>query len=109
MADSLAPRRSGGSEAKEGTMAIVVKFAVNNMPADRYDEVIRRLEAGGAGAPAGRLYHVAYGSPDAIQVIDVYDSPDSLNAFGATLIPILQEMGIEAAPDVQMVHSIIQG
>jgi hypothetical protein len=90
-------------------MAIVVKFAVNNMPADKYDDVIRRLEAAGAGAPAGRLYHTAYGTQDAIQVIDVYDSPESLNAFGAALMPILQELGIEAVPDIQPIHNTIQG
>jgi hypothetical protein len=90
-------------------MAIVAKFTVSNMPADKYDEVIRRLAAAGAGAPAGRLYHIAYGSQDAIQVIDVYDSPETLNSFGPMLMPILQELGIEAVPDVQMVHNIIQG
>ena len=90
-------------------MAIVAKFAVSNMPADKYDEVIRRLSAAGAGAPPGRLYHVAYGDQGAIQVIDVYDSPQALESFGASLGPLLQELGIEAIPDVQPVHSIIQG
>lgn len=90
-------------------MAIVVKFTVRNMPADRYDEVIRQLEAAGSGAPPGRLYHISYGSADSIQVIDVYDSPASLDAFGAVLVPILQGMGIEVEPDVQPVHNIIPG
>ena len=90
-------------------MAIVVKFAVSNMPAEKYDEIIRRLEAAGAGAPPGRLHHVAYGSPECIQVIDVFDSPESFQAFGSTLVPILQELGVEAAPDVQAVHNIIKG
>ena len=34
---------------------IVVKFDVNNMDAAKYDEVIRRLEEIGQGAPEGRL------------------------------------------------------
>ena len=90
-------------------MAIVAKFAVSNMPASRYDEVIRRLEAAGAGAPPGRLYHVAYGDQGALQVIDVFDSPQAMEAFGATLVPILQELGITAVPEVQEAHNIIPG
>ena len=90
-------------------MAIVVQFAVEGMSADQYDTVLQRLEAAGAGAPPGRLYHVSYGSPDNLQVIDVYDSPQSLEAFGGTLQPILQEMGIVARPDIQEVYKIIRG
>jgi len=89
-------------------MAIVVKFAVQGMSTDQYETVLRRLEAAGAGAPPGRLYHVSYGSPDNLQVIDVYDSPQSLEAFGKTLVPILQEFGINAQPDVQEAYKIIR-
>ena len=37
------------------------------------------------------------------------DSPQSLEAFGRTLQPILQELGIAAQPDVQEVYKIIRG
>lgn len=90
-------------------MAIVAKFAVSNMSAEKYDEVIRRLAAAGAGVPAGRLDHLCYGPRDNLQVIDVYDSPQSLQAFGAVLVPILQEFGIEAQPEVQEVYNTIRG
>jgi hypothetical protein len=90
-------------------MAIVVQFAVDGMSTEQYDAVLQRLEAAGAGAPPGRLYHVSHGSPDNLQVIDVYDSPQSLEAFGGTLQPILQELGIVAQPDIQEVYKIIRG
>lgn len=90
-------------------MAIVAKFEVQDMPADRYEEVLRRLEEVGQGAPKGRLYHVSYGSTDNLQVIDVYDSPESMQAFGQKLVPILQGLGIHAQPDVQEVHKAILG
>jgi hypothetical protein len=90
-------------------MAIVVQFALDGMSAEQYDAVLQRLEAAGAGAPPGRLHHVSYGSRDNLQVIDVYDSPQSLEAFGGTLQPILQEMGIVARPDIQEVYKIIRG
>jgi hypothetical protein len=79
-------------------MAIVVKFNVTGMSAEIYETALRRLEAAGGGAPRGRLQHIAYGSPDNLDVIDVYDSPESFENFGKTLGPILAEFGITAQP-----------
>ena len=62
-------------------MAIVVKFAVIGMSSEKYDAVLSRLEAEGAGAPPGRLYHVSYGSRDNVQVIDVFESSQAFEAF----------------------------
>lgn len=90
-------------------MAIVVRFAVSGMSKTKYEEVHRRLEAAGFGAPPGRLYHVGYGPDDAIQVIDVWESPEALDAFGQRLVPILQEMGIAATPQVDPAVLIVAG
>lgn len=90
-------------------MAIVVRFQVSNMTAEKYDTVLKRLEAAGAGAPPGRLHHVSFGSHNSLQVIDVYDSPQSLENFGKTLVPILQELGIKAEPHVEEAYKIIKG
>jgi hypothetical protein len=90
-------------------MAIVASFKVDHMTTSKYETVLRRLEAAGAGAPPGRLYHVSYGSHDGLQVIDVYDNDESLMNFGKTLMPILQEMGITAKPDVHQAYKIIKG
>ncbi len=90
-------------------MAIVVKFKVSNMTAQKYDTVLKRLAAAGAGVPPGRLHHVSYGSHDNLQVIDVFDSPQSLESFGKTLAPILQELGIKAEPNIEEAYKIIKG
>ena len=90
-------------------MAIIVHFAVEEMNEDKYAEILRRLEKAGAGAPPGRLYHACYGAKDALIVVDVYDTPESFEAFGKTLVPILTEMGVRATPDVRPVHNIING
>jgi hypothetical protein len=75
-----------------------------------YDETISRLEAAGAGAPAGRLYHVAMESDGLVQVFDVWDSQESFEAFGATLMPIMTELGADpGAPMVSPIHNIIVG
>jgi len=75
-----------------------------------YDDVIKRLEAAGAGAPAGRRYHVALETDGLIQVFDIWDSMESFEAFGATLVPIMTELGADPGePQVAPVHNVIEG
>ncbi|MBI3796986.1 MAG: hypothetical protein HY268_08465 [Deltaproteobacteria bacterium] len=90
-------------------MAIVVLFEVTGCNSAKYDEVIRRLTAIGQRVPDGQLYHICYGDRQRLQVIDVFESPAKLDAFGAKLMPILQDMGIEAKPTVLEVYNIIEG
>lgn len=90
-------------------MAIVVKFSVSGMPVDTYETVLRRLEAAGVGAPLGRLHHVSYGNRNTLQVIDVFDSRAALDRFGATLLPILRELGVTVQPEVHDAYKIIRG
>jgi hypothetical protein len=75
-----------------------------------YDELVARLEAAGAGSPPGRLYHVALESDGLIQVFDVWESQESFEAFGAALLPIMGELGVDPGqPSVAPVRNIIQG
>ena len=89
-------------------MAVIALFEVEVATAAKYDEVIRRLTDIGLRVPDGQSYHVAYGDSERLQVIDVYDSPEQLEAFGAQLMPILQELRIEAKATVLDVHNVIE-
>ncbi len=90
-------------------MAILAMFEVSGATAAKYDEVIRRLTALGLRVPDGQKYHVAFGDKDRLQVIDIFDTAAQLDAFGARLMPILQEMGIGAKASVFEVYNIIDG
>jgi len=91
-------------------MALGFYFTPSSFTTSAYDDVIGRLEAAGAGAPAGRLYHVALETDGQIQVFDVWDSEESFEAFGATLLPIMAELGADPGqPQVSPVHNIIKG
>ena len=90
-------------------MAIVVMFEVDGATSSKYDEVIRRLTEIGQRVPDGQMYHICYGDRQRLQVIDVFESPAKLDAFGAKLMPILQEMGITAKPAVFEVYNIMAG
>ena len=91
-------------------MAITVRFTPKSMSAAKYDECIKRLEQAGAGAPKGRLYHVCYGKMNDLRVFDVWDSSESFDEFGQTLMPILQELSIDPGePEISEVHNVITG
>ena len=91
-------------------MALIVHFTPKGMDDSKYAEVLRRLEAAGAGAPPGRLHHACYGDKAALRVTDIYDTAQSFDAFGKTLVPILAALGIDVGrPEVIEVHNIIRG
>jgi len=91
-------------------MALGFYFAPQSMSAQQYDTVVKRLEAAGAGKPAGRLYHACFGPADKVMVFDVWDSQASFDRFGQTLMPIMAELGIDPGqPQVMPIHNIIKG
>ena len=91
-------------------MSIVIRFTSKNFTAAKYEETVKRLEAAGQGAPAGRLYHVCFGDPNNLRVSDIWDSRESFEKFGETLKPIMEDLGIES-PETEIleVHNIIEG
>ena len=91
-------------------MSFVLHFRPAGFPLAKYNEVIKQLEAAGAGSPKGRSYHVCYGNPDSVQVTDVWDNMDDFQAFGKTLVPIMNSLGADPGqPEIQEVNNIIVG
>jgi hypothetical protein len=70
-------------------MAIGIYFSPAAMSAAKYDECIKLLRKAGAGNPAGRSYHAAFGPKDKLMVFDVWTSQAAFDKFGKTLMPIL--------------------
>jgi hypothetical protein len=91
-------------------MALGMYFTPAGFTPAIYDDTLRRLEAAGAGAPAGRIYHVALESEGLVQVFDVWESQESFEAFGATLLPIMAELGVDPGqPMASPVRNTIKG
>ena len=92
-------------------MALGFYFAPKGMTGDAYDDVIKQLEAAGQGAPRGRQYHVAFdGGEGGLHVFDVWDSKETFDQFGQTLMPILADAGVDVGePQIVEVHNIIEG
>ena len=92
------------------TMALGFYLAHEGFTPEKYTEVLKKLEAAGAGAPKGRTLHVALESDGAISVFDIWESQAEFEAFGTTLVPILAELGVVLNdPMVMTVHNVIEG
>ena len=89
-------------------MAIGIYFSPAAASAEKYDECIKLLKKAGAGNPAGRSYHAAFGPKDKLMVFDVWTSQAAFDKFGKTLMPILQQLGIDPGqPMVMPMHKVI--
>ena len=91
-------------------MSIVVRFTPTGLTAEQYDRTIRLLEEREAFPPDGLDYHVCFGSDGNLVVSEIWDSQEQFEAFGARLMPILTEVGIQfsGAPQSFEVHNIMK-
>jgi hypothetical protein len=92
-------------------MAIVMHNEQASSTLEQYDEVIRRLEAAGHGAPPGRLHHCAFAHDDgSLGVVDIWESREAFEEFGKTLMPIFGEIGMDPGTLVfHQLHNVIEG
>jgi hypothetical protein len=91
-------------------MALGIYFTHEGFTPELYDTTIKRLEAAGAGTPKGRSFHVALETNGAVQVFDIWESQEDFDAFGPTLVPILNELGVQLGePMVANVHNVLKG
>ena len=91
-------------------MALLIRFSPPSLTAKQYDEVVGRLEAEGVFPAEGLEYEVCFGSDGNLKVSQVWDTREHMDAFGARLMPILNEVGVNPGePEVLEVHNTIKG
>ena len=91
-------------------MAFVMRVAPQGLTADKYDELVGKLEAAGEGAPAGRLFHVCFGDKENLRVSDIWDTRENFDRFFPIAGSMMQELGIpQAEPEFFEAHNIIEG
>jgi hypothetical protein len=92
-------------------MSILVRFTgAPSLTADKYDEAMPRVEAGGPFPPDGLELHVAFSAGGSFRVSEIWDSKEQFEAFGERLMPILNESGIELAgpPEIIEIHNMVK-
>src|SRR5205085_4123686 len=79
------------------------------MTLDQFNETHRRLADAGAAEPEGRIHHSCFGDDGELMVYDIWESPETFQAFGQTMMPILAEVGVDAGePSIMAVHRLDQ-
>ena len=92
-------------------MAVALVF--EGITQEQYEESVRRLTGGSAlSSPddwpvAGLLAHVAGQGQGTFRVVDVWESQEALEAFGAQLMPILSEIGVQGEPEIYPLHTFV--
>lgn len=95
-------------------MAVVVVFQSPTLTQAQYEESVRQLTGGRSRleTPAdwpveGLLVHVAGQGPSGFRVVDVWESEEAFRRFGEKLMPILEQIGVEDAPEVYPLHTLV--
>ena len=92
-------------------MSIVVRFAPENLTAEKYDEAIRRHKVDGIEFPPdGMEYHVCFGTDGNLRVSEIWESREKLQAYGEKLMPLLADVGIQLSgePEIFEAHNIVK-
>jgi hypothetical protein len=90
-------------------MSVLIRFAPASLTAEQYDESVRKLEEAGVFPPEGLDYHVCFGTDGNLAVSEIWDTREQLEAFGAQLMPILAEVGIDPGePTIIDIHNTVR-
>ena len=95
-------------------MAVVIVHQGAGLTRESYEETVRRVTGGKtrlespADWPAeGLLVHTAGEAEGGFRIVDVWESEEAVQRFGETLMPIMQELGIEAPLEIYPADTFI--
>ena len=80
---------------------------------EQYEEVVRkmtgneRMESPSDWPAEGLLVHATGQGASGFRVVDVWESEEAFNRFGAVIGPILQKLGVDARPEVYPAHTVV--
>ena len=95
-------------------MAILMIHEAPGGTQEQYEQVAARVAAGGSfDSPGdwpvgGLLFHAAGPTDNGWRVVDVWESEQAFQSFGAIIGPVLQEIGFPGEPKVFPLHNLVQ-
>jgi hypothetical protein len=97
-------------------MAIVLVHEGPTVTQENYQRTVEKLTGGKTKMESlsdwpvdGILVHVAGEGPNGFRVVDVWESQETVDAFGEKLGPILAEVGITDPPQMYEAHAFVGG
>ena len=95
-------------------MSVLMLLEMPGATTEQYEQVIGRLTDGKSRMeslsdwPAdGILAHAAGQGQNGFRVVDVWESEDAFRRFGVTLVPILEELGVDVQPEVYEAYAFV--
>ena len=87
---------------------IAVLSMPESMTTEQYDRVVEQFEDARVSPASGHRLHVCFGHGEQLMVFDVWDSVEDLQAFAATIAPIMANQQIVIAPPQPLeVHRLV--
>ena len=97
-------------------MAIVLVHEGPTVTQENYEKTVEKLTGGKTKMESfsdwpvdGILMHCAGEGPTGFRVVDVWESQEAAEAFGARLAPALAEVGITDQPHMYEAHAFVAG
>lgn len=90
-----------------------VVLIVEGVEQEQYEESIRRLmgkdraETPSDWPVAGLLAHITGQGDNGFRVVDVWESQEALDSFASHLMPVLNEIGMDATPEIYSTHTYV--
>ncbi len=95
-------------------MPVVIVHQGPSLTQERYEETVRRVSGGKRRMESpedwpveGLLVHATGQGANGFRVVDVWESEEAFRRFGETLVPILEEIGVEEQPEVYPAHTFV--
>jgi hypothetical protein len=93
---------------------VVAVFQSPSLTQEQYEESVRKLTGGKSRVDspadwptAGLLAHISGQGQQGFRVVDVWESEEAFRRFGETLMPILQELGVQGEPEIYPTHTFV--
>ena len=95
-------------------MSVVLVHQGPSLTQEKYEATVQKLTGGKSRMESvsdwpveGILVHVAGQGPQGFRVVDVWESEEACNRFGEILQPILEEVGIDDAPELYPAEAFV--
>lgn len=94
-------------------MAVMMVLKVDGGTLDQYDQATKEVFGGTltpSELPKGLLSHVCVATDNGVKVVDVWDSKEDFEAFGAVLVPAMKNANVPstAVPKFYEVHNFLK-
>lgn len=95
-------------------MAIVLVHEGPTITRENYDKTVSaltggkdKMESSSDWPVEGILVHTAGEGPNGFRIVDVWESQEAADAFGAKLAPVLAEVGITDQPETYEAYAFV--